>query len=277
MVRWVVGTVMLLLLLRWSVECEAFQSSNIVLQSFDETVQQCAELLSIGPSKWISLRTGVFVRDVETTCLLRCVGVSGRFWSDHNGLRKDLLARYFLADASDTQNVNRTQLCLDALPALPSDPQRCCDLALESFLCFYYNYGNLRQDRIFVPLDQPQLLHVTARCMDVHQITMKHLMSLSAEEMDANISVHCLVRCIGIKTGIYTDQDGVHMDRIYSQYGEGYCEAKFKNDAAQCIRQQGELKANSNPCHRAYNLLYKCFENVRNVISEYEMRDSDED
>uniref|UniRef100_A0A182QU23 Uncharacterized protein n=1 Tax=Anopheles farauti TaxID=69004 RepID=A0A182QU23_9DIPT len=276
MMRWVVGTVMLLLLFRRSVDCETFKSGSIVLQYLDEMVQECAELLSIGPSKRFSLHSGVIVRDGETKCLLRCVGVNARFWSDHEGLRKDQLARYFLADAADTQNVNRTQHCLDALPSLTADPERCCDLALESFLCFYHNYGNLRHDRIFVPLDQLQLLHVTARCMDIHQITMPQLMSLGADELDANSNVHCLVRCIGIKTGIYTDRDGVNIDRIYAQYGDGYCEKKFKNDATDCIQRLGPRKADINPSRRAYNLLYKCFENVRNVISEYEMRDSDE-
>uniref|UniRef100_A0A182T8R8 Uncharacterized protein n=1 Tax=Anopheles maculatus TaxID=74869 RepID=A0A182T8R8_9DIPT len=275
MVCRVVETVMLLLLvLAGDLRCDA--KSNLMLQSFDELVLECAELMSITPSKLSALRSGVLVKDTETKCLLRCVGVSGRFWSDYTGLRKDILARYFLADASDTQNVNRTQHCLDELPSIQLDPQHCCSLALESFLCFYYNYGNLRQDRIFVPLDHLQLQHVTARCMDVHQITLEHLMSLSSEEMDANDSVHCLVRCIGIKTGVYSDRDGVNMDLIYAQYGEGYCEADFKTNAYECIRRQSE-QTYGNPCKRAYHLLYKCFENVRNVITEYELRDSGED
>ncbi|XP_053663537.1 general odorant-binding protein 45-like [Anopheles marshallii] len=273
MVCGVVGTVTILLLVSSKLDCSA--KSNVILRSFDEMVLECAELMSITPLKLTALRSGVLVKDTETKCLLRCVGVSGRFWNDYTGLRKDILARYFLADAADAQNVNRTQICLNDLPALPQDSLRCCNLALESFLCFFYNYGNLRQDRIFVPLDQLQLQHVMASCMDVHQITTEHLMSQGEEEMDANDNVHCLVRCIGIKTGTYSDRDGVNMDLVYAQYGEGYCEADFKTKAYECIRQQS-VRNYGDPCKRAYHLLYKCFENVRNVITEYEIRDSGE-
>uniref|UniRef100_A0A182LWY8 Uncharacterized protein n=1 Tax=Anopheles culicifacies TaxID=139723 RepID=A0A182LWY8_9DIPT len=266
--------VMLLLLVGSRLSYSA--KSNVILQSFDDMVLECAELMSITPFKLTALRSGMLVKDAETMCLLRCVGVTGRFWSDYTGLRKEILARYFLADAADILNVNRTQSCLNDLPALGLDPEHCCSLALESFMCFYHNYGNLRRDRVFVPLDYLQLQHVTARCMEVHQITMEHLMSLSEEEMDSNDNLHCLVRCIGIKTGIYSDRDGVNMDLIYAQYGEGYCETEFKSNAQKCIKQKSE-GTYGNACKRAYHLLYKCFENVRNVITEYELHDSEDD
>ncbi|XP_049299009.1 general odorant-binding protein 45-like [Anopheles funestus] len=273
MVHWVVGTLTLLLVASIKLGCNA--NSNVILKSFDEMVLECAELMSITPSKLSAMRSGVLVKDTETKCLLRCVGVSGRFWSDYTGLRKEILARYFLPDAADTQHVNRTQICLNELPTLPLDSKLCCNLALESFLCFYYNYGNLRQNRIFVPLDHLQLQHVTARCMEVHQLTKDLLMSMGEDEMDSNGSIHCLVRCIGIKTGIYSDRAGVNMDRIYAQYGDGYCEADFKTNASECIKRQSE-RTYGNTCKKAYHLLYKCFENVRNVITEYELHDSDE-
>uniref|UniRef100_A0A182WAG7 Uncharacterized protein n=1 Tax=Anopheles minimus TaxID=112268 RepID=A0A182WAG7_9DIPT len=274
MVCTVVRTVTLLLLVSSQLGFSA--KSNLILQSFDEMVLECAELLSITPFKLTALRSGMLVRDEETKCLLRCVGVTGRFWSDYTGLRKDILARYFLADPADTQNVNRTHICLNELPSLGLDPEHCSDLALESFLCFYHNYGNLRLDRIFVPLDHLQLKHVTAHCMEVHRITMEQLMSLSEEEMDSNDNLHCLVRCIGIRTGIYSDRDGVNMDLIYAQYGEGYCETDFKTNAYKCIKRLSE-GTYGNASKRAYHLLYKCFENVRNVITEYELSDSEDD
>ncbi|XP_053674148.1 general odorant-binding protein 45-like [Anopheles nili] len=252
--------------------------AEIVRRSFDETVQECAQLLSIDSSKMVSLRYGTMPNDDDTKRLLRCVGVNARFWSDHTGLRKDMLARYFLADAFDRQNVNRTQICLDRLPSLPVDPAGCRELAYKSFLCFYLNYGNLRRERVFVPLDHLQLLHVAARCMDVHQIAPADLMSLSTTEMDGNAKVHCLVRCIGIRTGVYTDRQGVNVELMYGQYGEGYNESDFKADAFECLRRQrANHSHSSSPCGKAYHSLYKCFENVRNVITEYEMRDSSED
>uniref|UniRef100_A0A182K862 Uncharacterized protein n=1 Tax=Anopheles christyi TaxID=43041 RepID=A0A182K862_9DIPT len=267
-----IETVLLLLVLGGS-ELRYQASGAHLLRSFDEMVLECAELMSITPCKLAMIRSGVMVPDGETKCLIRCVGVSGRFWSDHAGLRRSLLAQYFVTDPANTGHANRTDACLKELPALAPNAQACCDMAYESFLCFYYNYGNLRQDCLFVPLDHLQLQHVTARCMDVHQITTQQLMSLGEDAMDANDNVHCLVRCIGIQTGVYTDREGVNMERLYAQYGEGYCEEEFKRQGAECICRQREL-AYGSPCKRAYHLLYKCFENVRNVISAYELPDS---
>ncbi|XP_058123113.1 general odorant-binding protein 45-like [Anopheles ziemanni] len=247
---------------------------SFLQQSFDELVLECAELLSIAPSKMTSLRTGVLRNDNDTKCLVRCVGVSGRFWNDYTGMRMHLLGLYFNAASGDTANVNRTQACLDKLPS-QAPRKDFCDLAFESFLCFYHNYGNLHRHRVFVPLDNMQLLHVTARCMEVHRITVEDLMSLTEDELDENLNVHCLVRCIGVQTGIYSDRYGVNLDLVYTQYGEGHDERKYKEDAQACLMRH--TGTSCSPCRRAYNMLYKCFENVRNVITEFELPDSNED
>ncbi|EAA44537.1 AGAP005182-PA [Anopheles gambiae str. PEST] len=274
---WALGTglqLLLLILVLGGSELQVKAKGSLILRSFDEMVLECAELMSIVHSKLARIRSGVMLPDEDTKCLIRCVGISGRFWNDHTGLRKELLARYFVTDPADAYNVNRTETCLQELPALELNAEKCCGLAFESFLCYYYNYGNLRQDSVFVPLDHLQLQHVTSRCMDVHQITTEQLMSLSAEAMDANDKLHCLVRCIGLQTGVYSDREGVSIDRLNAQYGEGHCEKEFKTHAVECITKHREL-AYGSPCKRAYHLLYKCFENVRNVISAYELPDSD--
>uniref|UniRef100_A0A182PJL4 Uncharacterized protein n=1 Tax=Anopheles epiroticus TaxID=199890 RepID=A0A182PJL4_9DIPT len=240
-------------------------------------VLDCAELMSISPTKLSRIRSGLLVGDDETKCLIRCVGVSAGFWSDRTGLRKDLLAQYFVPHPTDDLNFNRTEACLKELPGSVSNPHDYCDLAFESFLCFYYNFGNLKQDSMFVPLDHLQLQHVTARCVEVHQLTKEQLTSLSEEAMDTNDNVHCLVRCIGLQTGVYSDREGVYLDLIYAQYGEGYCEEEYKRNAFECIKQQRGFAYGTSPSKRAYQLLYKCFENVRNVISAYELHDSVED
>uniref|UniRef100_A0A182IKW4 Uncharacterized protein n=1 Tax=Anopheles atroparvus TaxID=41427 RepID=A0A182IKW4_ANOAO len=253
------------------------QATHCLLQrSFDELVLECAELLSIPPSKLCALREGLLRNDTETKCLLRCVGLSGRFWSDYTGLRMDLLGRYFTPSIGDTEYVNRTLACLDGVSSRVGRPcvKESSELAFESFVCFYHNYGNLHRHQVFVPLDNLQLLHVTARCMEVQGITVEDLLCLGEDELDENENVHCLVRCIGIQTGIYSDRHGVNMDLIYLQYGAGYDERKYKEEAYECVQQHS--KPSCSPCRQAYHNLYKCFENVRNVITEFEMPDSDE-
>ncbi|XP_035787271.1 general odorant-binding protein 45-like [Anopheles albimanus] len=270
----VMGLLLLLLLLLLMPDpsvCQGLQL-RVLRPTFDEAVEECALLLSICPAKLVTLRVGNLPSDADTKRLIRCVGVRCRFWSDYTGLRQDLLARYFVADRNDTLSLNRTSACLESVAKRPDpfDRQNCSDLAYRSFLCYYHNYGNLRRTRQFIPLDRMQLLHVTAQCMDMLQISMEELADLTVDEMDDSTSVHCLVRCIGIRTELYSDKMGVNVDLMYAQYGEGYPEKSYKANAYRCAKQY-KRKSSDNLCRRAYHLLYKCFEQVRNPITQYEM------
>ncbi|XP_050093879.1 general odorant-binding protein 45-like [Anopheles aquasalis] len=263
----------LLMLDQQSSVCQGLQL-RVLRPTFDEAVEECALLLSICPAKLVTLRVGSLPSDAETKQLIRCVGVRCRFWSDYTGLRADLLARYFVADRNDTLAINRTNVCLESVAKRPPDPfdrEDCSDLAYRSFLCYYHNYGNLRRTRQFIPLDRMQLLHVTAQCMDMLQISVDDLADLTVDEMDDSGRLHCLVRCIGLRTELYSDKMGVNVELMYAQYGEGYTEKSYKANAYSCAKQYKTKASDSNLCRRAYHLLYKCFEHVRNPINQYEM------
>ncbi|XP_049542587.1 general odorant-binding protein 45-like [Anopheles darlingi] len=265
----------LLLMLDQSSVCQGLQLCAL-RPTFDEAVEECALLLSICPAKLVTLRVGNLPSDAETKRLIRCVGVRCRFWSDYTGLRQDLVARYFVADRNDTLCINRTTACLESVAKRSVDPfdrENCCDLAYRSFLCYYHNYGNLRRTRQFIPLDRMQLVHVTAQCMDMLQISVEDLADLTVDEMDDSDRLHCLVRCIGIRTELYSDKMGVNVDLMYAQYGEGYTEKNYKANAYRCAKQYSKGKSSDNLCRRAYHLLYKCFEHVRNPITQYELED----
>ncbi|XP_052873573.1 general odorant-binding protein 45-like [Anopheles cruzii] len=265
-----VETVAMLLLLYAVQVCTGLRK-----QSFDEAVLECAELLLIHPRKMESISGGILGNDDDTKSLIRCVGVSCRFWSDYTGLRRDIIERYFTPDASDTLYRNRTQACLKKLPVLsfPFNHRNQRDLAYRSFLCYYHNYGNLKRTRNFVPMDSVRLLELARQCMNVLCIGVEDLVDLTVAELDENRSVHCMVRCIGLQTGLYSDRYGVNIDLVYAQYGEGYDEATFKANAYSCVRNQSATSSD-DPCRRAYNLLYKCFENVRNIVSRFEVQES---
>ncbi|XP_058065797.1 general odorant-binding protein 45-like [Anopheles bellator] len=271
----VVSVAMLTLLLYAMEVCTGLR--GLRKQSFDEAVLECAELLLIHPQTMESIRGGVLGDDDDTKSLIRCVGVSCRFWSDYTGLRRDIIERYFTPDASDTLYRNRTRACLEKLPrvlSFPHDHRNQRDLAYRSFLCYYHNYGNLKRTQDFVPMDSVQLLQLARQCMSVLCIAVEDLVNLTVAELDEIRSVHCLIRCIGLQTELYSDRHGVNVDLVYAQYGEGYDEAAFKANAHRCVSSYSATASSEDPCRKAYNLLYKCFENVRNIVSRFEVQES---
>uniref|UniRef100_A0A182MIH6 Uncharacterized protein n=1 Tax=Anopheles culicifacies TaxID=139723 RepID=A0A182MIH6_9DIPT len=69
----------------------------------------------------------------------------------------------------------------------------------------------------------------------------------------------CVIRCVGMRLGIYDDKNGLDVDKQYERVKERLTidEATYKRGVRNCIRniQRGR---NLNDCERAYLIITRC-------------------
>uniref|UniRef100_A0A182VYC9 Odorant-binding protein 12 n=1 Tax=Anopheles minimus TaxID=112268 RepID=A0A182VYC9_9DIPT len=97
------------------------------------------------------------------------------------------------------------------------------------------------------------------------------LVALYAEDILPDDQVTCcVIRCVGMRLGIYDDMNGLDVDKQYERVKDRLTidEATYKRGLRNCIRnvQRGR---NLNACERAYLIITRCQGGtVRNSINQ---------
>ncbi|KFB38961.1 AGAP009402-PA-like protein [Anopheles sinensis] len=223
--------------------------------SFDAALNECATQLGISPDRLENeYKLLLYPADRDSMCLVRCVGILLRFWNDTTGLRESAIRQYYKPAPEDICYRNRTQCCLDALEPTVTDV---CERAHRSFLCYHQQYGYLTKQDRYVPKTSLEMRQVQQDCLDILGLAPTRLQQYREGIFPDDPETHCFIRCVGLRTELYSDRDGPNVDRLYIQCESCADEKVFKDRANECIASQRRQKLSK--CTAAYRSLYQCF------------------
>uniref|UniRef100_A0A182LTZ3 Uncharacterized protein n=1 Tax=Anopheles culicifacies TaxID=139723 RepID=A0A182LTZ3_9DIPT len=234
---------------------EAYATQNCTVTTFDEALQECVTQLGI-PSERLNkeYKLLLYPSDRDSMCLVRCIGVLLRFWNDTTGIREQTIRQYYQPDPEDHCYQNRTRICLDALEPSVTDV---CERAHRSFLCYHQQFGYLQRNDRYIPKTALEMGQIQQDCLDVFGLSSRRLKQYQDGHFPDDPETQCFVRCVGLRTGLYTDEHGPNVDRLYIQCDSCADEAVFRERASECIAAQRRHKLSK--CTAAYRTLYQCF------------------
>uniref|UniRef100_A0A2C9H878 Uncharacterized protein n=1 Tax=Anopheles quadriannulatus TaxID=34691 RepID=A0A2C9H878_ANOQN len=107
--------------------------------------------------------------------------------------------------------------------------------------------------RCMVPLSDLQQVDVLFQCANMLPFSVGRSCGRKASKRD----VDCLARCFLLRSGLYSEQHGPHLDRLYVQCNNYANETRFRETTGTCYRR---LKSEClDECVLAGRFLRECF------------------
>ncbi|EAT48136.1 AAEL000833-PA [Aedes aegypti] len=188
-------------------------------------------------------------------CLARCVTLVTRDWNETVGL-SSVYDRFYQPDPEDLCNTNRTQRCLEALQSTVA-PEDKCLRAAGSVQCYLDQYGqvDMATSRFVksAPVQQQQIIW---ECGAMLGYSGDQILR-SIDDKDYSMQeTRCLYRCYLIRSGMYTDEGGLNMERFYVACG-GY-EDEFYRNVTECAARVRSSTRCDDRCTLAQRLASEC-------------------
>uniref|UniRef100_A0A182SV61 Uncharacterized protein n=1 Tax=Anopheles maculatus TaxID=74869 RepID=A0A182SV61_9DIPT len=237
--------------------------------------EECVRYLGIPCARLAVYNDYIYPNDTETQCMVRCMGINLGWWNDIQGVQEPAIRHYFHPDPDDAQHDRRTYHCLKSQRLdNPTPHADACERAYESFRCYYEQYGNIVITPQFVPLTPLQLSDVLLQCADILQFPGVESGACDTAAKPSERDIGCLARCFLLRSGLYTDQHGPNLDRLYVQCNNYANETRFRETTSVCYQQ---LKSEcQDECVLAGRFLRECFDEgglaVQITVLSYENR-----
>uniref|UniRef100_A0A8W7PS21 Uncharacterized protein n=1 Tax=Anopheles coluzzii TaxID=1518534 RepID=A0A8W7PS21_ANOCL len=168
--------------------------------------------------------------------MVRCMGLNLGWWNDTHGVQEPAMRSFFHPDPHDCDYERRTYHCLNSQRLNhPSPHVDVCERAYESFRCYYEQYGNIVVTPQFVPLSDLQQVDVLLQCANMLPLTVGR--SCAGGSKPSERDVDCLARCFLLRSGLYSEQHGPHLDRLYVQCNNYANETRFRETTGTCYRR----------------------------------------
>ncbi|XP_065077869.1 general odorant-binding protein 45-like [Ochlerotatus camptorhynchus] len=201
-------------------------------------------------------RTGVECHQYNPpeNCMARCQTLLTHDWNDMTGMQS-VYDRFFQPSPVDRCNFNRTQRCLSAkLPKIA--PEKKCIRASESIQCYLDQFGEVMVDiPKFVRSSGLQEQQIYRECATMMGFSKQRFLQVLNDTDYSLQDSRCLLRCFMIRSGLYSDNGGLNLERFYVACG-GY-DDEFYHNVTQCIK---DVRASStcDRCSLAHRLVMEC-------------------
>uniref|UniRef100_A0A182F2I7 Odorant-binding protein n=1 Tax=Anopheles albimanus TaxID=7167 RepID=A0A182F2I7_ANOAL len=235
----------------------ALTGHSIVEKSVVQAQQECVEYLNVPRHRLYEYLGHNYANDAKTKCMIRCVGLNLKWWNASVALREDVIQQYFLPGPDDSASIDRTRACIEKRVSSKSS---LCSRAYESFQCYLEHYGELLNCPKTVPLSEERFAEAVHFCLDTLQAPLAEFRTYCSSRgfLECERS-RCLLRCIAIRTGIYSDQYGAFAARYQLQFGNitsGTGGDGLEQDICTTrLRREGLDK-----CTLAARVLHECFD-----------------
>ncbi|XP_058056862.1 general odorant-binding protein 45-like [Anopheles bellator] len=234
----------------------ALNEHSIVEKSVIQAQQECVEYLNLPRHRLYEYLGRNYANDAKTECMIRCVGLNLDWWSGSGVLNEHVIAQYFFSDDGDEHYASRTKACLKHRVTANSS---LCGKAFEVFQCYLEQYGELLNCPKVVPLGDERLTESVHFCLDTLEIPLAEFsQSCGVEGFKGSERSRCLLRCIVIRSGLYTDQYGVHSERYQLQFARefnGKWDDLERDVCATRLRREGH-----DECSLASHILDDCYD-----------------
>ncbi|XP_040172270.1 general odorant-binding protein 45-like [Anopheles arabiensis] len=224
------------------------------LKSVAQAQEECARYQGIPCARLAVYNKYIYPNDSQTQCMVRCMGLNLGWWNDTHGVQESAMRSFFYPDPDDCDYERRTYHCLNSQRLNhPSPHVDVCERAYESFRCYYEHYGNIVVTPQFVPLSDLQQVDVLFQCANLLPFSVGRSCGRKASKRD----VDCLARCFLLRSGLYSEQHGPHLDRLYVQCNNYANETRFRETTGTCYQR---LKSEcQDECVLAGRFLRECF------------------
>ncbi|XP_055604167.1 general odorant-binding protein 45-like [Uranotaenia lowii] len=206
----------------------------------------------------------------EGECEDRCEILLARAWDDTRGPAYNMLRVFWRPyDPEDECFIDRTYRCLlwnrDQFNL--TSPEL-CRRASETTLCFDKYYGLPdRKKKLFFRSTALNLRSIVESCRKFQQLSDQDLVHpLNNDFVDSEVT-GCLLRCVTIRAGLYSDVEGPNVDRLEQMYGARSLERDHFRDAAQkCVNRTRLQHPEASACRLAAYFVDHCFEELLQEI-----------
>ncbi|XP_062557886.1 general odorant-binding protein 45-like [Armigeres subalbatus] len=194
---------------------------------------------------------------VRQDCGTRCVALVNRIWNDTAGRLSETVGRFYTLDPKDPGAHNRTSQCVkQVIATVPS--RNSCKLADASVNCYRSNYGRLDvATPRYVPFTDVQQVRILSECAAMLGVSHK-LTQVVRNGMQSIPEGACLLRCLLMRQGLYTDRGGPDLGRLSVQCGGyGPQEQEWRANVTQCVAKV-QAECIDDKCVRAERIAVEC-------------------
>ncbi|EAT43756.1 AAEL004856-PA [Aedes aegypti] len=236
---------LLAILACFSLPTDALQH-NAVYKSINSAGPECRTILT---------------RQSPLDCRLRCLSINTGDWDDCSGVPRTY-DRFYVQDPTDVGYQQRTQQCIAnvSVSILRGD---ICAFSARSTECYDANYYDIVLDQlVFVPSKSLQYQQTIRDCAGMLGFTEHVISDVLRDDCFALQETRCLLRCLLVREGLYGDQCGAQIDRLYVVTG-GF-DQLFRRDVKKCT---GRLRAMGlDKCTEAYRVASECFPEDKAIL-----------
>uniref|UniRef100_A0A182TXQ4 Odorant-binding protein n=1 Tax=Anopheles melas TaxID=34690 RepID=A0A182TXQ4_9DIPT len=206
------------------------------LKSVSQAQEECARYQGIPCARLAVYNKYIYPNDTQTQCMVRCMGLNLGWWNDTHGIQEPAMRSFFHPDPDDCDYERRTYHCLNSQRLNhPSPHVDVCERAYESFRCYYEQYGNIVVTPQFIPLSDLQQVDVLFQCANLLPFSLGA--SCTGSRKASKRDVDCLARCFLLRSGLYSEQHGPHLDRLYVQCNNYANETRFRETTGTCYQR----------------------------------------
>ncbi|XP_049300544.1 general odorant-binding protein 45-like [Anopheles funestus] len=228
----------------------------VVEKSFNQAQKECAEYQGVAHDDLLRYVKEGYPDVEDVRCLLRCVAFNLRFWNHTTGLQKHMVEGHFVPRPDDFHNVERTEACLaENLYTCDDD---LCTQVYKAFQCYYQHYGALSECPQFVVNTYHEDLQASYDLMGMMALTQHTLQNLAGGCFPSGEESLCFFYAFVTRTGLYSVEDGAHLEHLYYQYNEEVFNPNNAKTVA-CLQNQKKLACKKTVCQQAYDTFQACF------------------
>ncbi|XP_019560395.2 general odorant-binding protein 45-like [Aedes albopictus] len=212
---------------------------DAVFKSIASTGGECARYLN---------------NDGTGDCNTHCVAVVDHVWNDTVAMFTRNYERFFVPVPDDQCYQNRTLRCLAQVDSVVPVADKCAR-AQQLGQCYADQHGQLNASQLFYrPMTNIQYNRVFQQCASMLGLSNDDLKEMAAKGVQNVAASACLMRCLWIRMGIYSDDVGFDLTLATGQCGK-------YNPAMDPVPCQARLVAEEcDKCKRAIRQAQECLD-----------------
>ncbi|XP_053692069.1 uncharacterized protein LOC128740546 [Sabethes cyaneus] len=188
------------------------------LKSLADAQQQCASYLRLTNETVARFVKNGYPDEPSVRKLVNCILINLNAWDNDSGIKEYVIRNYLHPYSTDCCYANRTQTCLQkALCQIPRTDN--IARAYSSFLCYYQHYGNLVDEKQFVPYREQTIYQHFIEAFLIENISRQTLENFSKGNILCATELPDLLYTLFVRVGLYDLESGFNLDRLYTQFG----------------------------------------------------------
>lgn len=188
------------------------------LKSLGEAQQECAEYQGISNETVEHYARNGYPDSSCVRELVHCIVFTVNAWNEISGIQDHVISQFFNPAPSDSSYQDRTKDCLrETVDCLPKHDQ--AGRAYNSFLCYYRNYGNVVQERKYVPYFDSIRERYYKDFFVVKSVPRNVLRQFAAGDILNTEQFAGVYYTYALGAGFYDLVDGLNLERVYVQFG----------------------------------------------------------